>query len=640
MNLVRENVSINVRFLFIILSSCLIPLPQILWSLLGYGGTFLIIIDSALVLAGFIFLLLSLQTNVNSHAIKFFQQLSGKFFKRFTEKLGRLNSLKDYIALLMVLYVLVPYGLSIEAGHVQIPLYLLGVLSIATAACIGWLIILNRKTRTGIQANPWHIPAAILIIGALWVFAFWYGTPKIPTDEFALDFYAAHLTVNGINPYISANTSQVFSVLFPLIRGVPANIATPYSTGGFVTAFTYPAFSMLPFIPAQIIPGFPSAIMIPFFAVLPVFIYVIYRRSNFKKYALLAAFVVLLNPSFLNQVSLGYPDVLWVIFSMASVYTYRRETTSGILMGLSAAVKQIPWLMIPFVAILIYRESGRKASVKWGFMVILIFSLATLPFIVTDPMSFLSSVMAPEFQQLIGIGFGPSQFAFLGIIPISRVFFISMVAALLSCFIVAYLFYYRELKFAFIAFPLLIFLFNYRLLLNYLLFWPIIALSVIPLVESRKEKNKGIQKVRHNFPASTIRYLVPLAIFIMLASPIVYQISGASNPPPLSLSSIEITGVSGHNVTSISVWAVVNSTAVPPNDLHFRFVPFSSSPTMNGYLWVTSNYSEYSNGTYLFKITPLDSSQVLNWNGTYRIVAYYGYNNGGKIFKIHSGILT
>jgi len=46
--------------------------------------------------------------------------------------------------------------------------------------------------------------------------------------------------------------------------------------------------------------------------------------------------------------------------------------------------------------------------------------------------------------------------------------------------LVLYIREYPRYKFSFIAFPVLIFFFNYRFLFNYVIYWPVIALVVLP----------------------------------------------------------------------------------------------------------------------------------------------------------------
>ncbi len=620
------------------LSTFFVTIPQILWSILGYRGAPVIAFETLLIIFGFLTL------------IGAFVKPPPKFMVVLASALGRKSNnkppeenksgIRGYLSFLMIPYIFVSYGIGMAAGFkLPSPLVLFAFLAVS-AACISSLFYLNRKRGPQNHVSPILYYLIIGIVTMVWTVAFWYGSPGIPTDEFALDYYSAHLFLSGINPYVSMNTAGVFSFLSSPVQGFPYNLITPYTTGGYVAELTYPALSMLAYVPANLLKIYPSFTLLPFFVVVPLFLYFAYTHSSLKSLALIPVFLILLNPSFLNQASLGYPDILWVIFTFLSVYFHRKPGLSGLMMGAAAAVKQVPWVLIPFLLIFVFKESGGKASLKWISALLAVFLAINSFFILQSPMGFLRSVTAPELQQLVGIGFGPSQFAFLDVLPLSRAFFSLMVVAVFVSSVIAYVAYYRNLRFAFLAFPILIFLFNYRLLLNYVIYWPMIAF-LIPVIMERSEPSRSAKEnvARGKKMSNFRKAVIPAVVVVLMLAPVLYEISGSSPVNRIDVSSPQITGVQGANVTGMSLLISANSSIYPPGKLQVRILPYFPYKNMNGYLWQTSNYTQLPNGTYLVEIMPLAPGQEISWNGSYRLIAYYGPNSGAINFELNSGKL-
>lgn len=620
------------------LSSFFVILPQALWSAFGYRGAPFIVIDTLSVFVGFIMLVVGLMTPPPKIILKVASAFSG-ISDMHREPMER-PSRRAYLAFLMVPYIFVSYGIAYGTGFNLPPIWIILVFLAISSFCVWFLIHLSGLERKGRHVKPLFYYSIVGILAMVWTVSFWYGSPAITTDEFALNYYSAHLFLMGINPYVASNTAGVYSYLNTSVPGFPYNIITPYTTGGYVTELTYPALSMLAYVPANMFKAFPSATFLPFFAILPLIFYRAYSKTGLKSVALIPAFLILLDPAFLNQASLGYPDILWVISTLLSVYIYKKPGISGLLMGISAAVKQIPWMLIPFFLIFIYRESGGKASLKWILAVLSMFFAINSVFILESPADFVRSMTAPELQQLVGIGFGPSQFAFLDIIPVSRTFFALMAVGAFMVATIVYIAYYHRLRFAFLAFPILIFLFNYRLLLNYILYWPVIAFLIPVVMEARKE---GSFKKKQFLKALKSPYMrkvaIPAIAVVLLLTPVFYQVSGNAAVSHLDVSKPRITSLQKNNVTGMSFTVSINSTTTPPGDLQVRILPFSPYNNMNGYLWKTLNYTQISNRTYTIGIVPFDSGQEISWNGSYRVLVYYGSDTGAINFRVHSGII-
>ena len=639
MNESENTALIKSRLALISFSSLFVALPQILWSILGYGGSFLILADSALILGGFVSLIFALSAQPNQLLLRLSSRL-GKSGTTEGKSRGGM-SFTPYLSLLMTPYFLVSYGIASRAGYSLPSVPILLLYAIISVLCISALVYFHKKEKLGFTIKPLYFLAPIIILGLTWTFSFWYGTPRVPTDEFALDYYSAHLFLGGSNPYLPSNTANVYSFL-TTPNGFQYSQTTPYLSGGFVTNLTYPALAFLSFIPANLMGNYPTLTLLPLYTIPPLIIYWAYLKNDLKSVAIIPVFLILLNPSYLVQVSLGYPDIIWVIFTAASIFYYRKPGISGLMMGLAMAVKQIPWLLVPFLFIFIFRESGKKASIKWIALAFLAFFMVNAHFIIENPAYFFRSMAGPEIQQLIGIGFGPSQFAFLDLIPISKEFFTFMVLAFFIVGTASYIAYYKNLKYAFLAFPIIIFLFNYRLLLSYVLFWPIIAF-MMPSIMGRHTgtDSPGIQTPNLRSLGRLRKIVVPVVLVVVVSAPVFYHYSGQAqnNSSQIQIDSLNITGVSSGNVTEMLVTLSLHSENLSVTDLQFRIIPHSAAPSMNGYMWTQENYTETPNGNFSVNIVPLGSSQDINWSGNFRLLVYYGDTSGAKSFTITHGII-
>lgn len=628
------------RIALITTSSLLVSLPQLMWAFLGYRGLPTILLESFFIVLGFLFLVLGLSDPLALRFTKMAEKIwpennPESFLTKHRKKLLLLQ-------FVLVLYLIVPYTIASIMGYTLPTTYILLFYVLSTFLCISLIVYFYRKNYFETGHRQWPLLATLALLSLVWTFAFWYGSPRFPTDEFAIDLYSAHLFLNGLNPYLPQNTVNVFAY-FQLggSKGLPVNVITPYSTGGFVTNLSYPAISVLAFVPSVLIGRLQTATMIPLYAIPPLIAYLAYHRRKLGEMALIPVFIILLNPSYLGQVGLGYSDIIWMVMTMLSLYFYRKPVVSGLLMGAALSVKQIPWLLFPFMFIFLFKELGFRHSTRWAVMSVVGFLAINLVFFVQDPAAFFKAIVAPEFQQIIGVGFGPSQLSFLGIIPVPRMYFSLMTVSILIASILVYSIYYEKLRYSFLAFPIIIFLFNYRLLLNYILFWPLISLLMPAMIMERKRrKSENNVPAKHAGSHRLKRLAIPALIIVLLVAPAAYAISAPSDTHQISITGLHSSQISSENVTGMSLFIRLNYGGVSYGELLYRIAPASHSLDMNGYLWRSENITELSNGSRIVHIVPESQSQNLPWNGSYRLIVYYGNISSTTTFSLNSGNLT
>ncbi|MEM4092828.1 MAG: hypothetical protein QW837_07280 [Conexivisphaerales archaeon] len=177
-----------------------------------------------------------------------------------------------------------------------------------------------------------------------------------------------------------------------------------------------------------------------------------------------------------------------------------------------------------------------------------------------------------------------------------------------------YIIKYNKYKYSFLAFPIIIFFFNFRFLFNYIIYWPVLAILMAP--EAAKERRPEAIRVSWR----SVEVAVMAALLIVPAGGAVYL---HSSPGPYT-----VTGVSGYSdylslpgyITSM----VVNVTG-PGGQVLFRIFPSGSMTTINGLLWSALNISR-GDGWTLYTIIPDDPSYALPQGTQFKLEVYYGDN--------------
>ena len=502
-----------------------------------------------------------------------------------------------------------------------------------------FLIRYDLKHRVNSKAAPFFF--FLSVIGALGFLLFMFSStaPQFPTDESVFDMYAAHLFLLGKNPYNPALMSNAFNFYnFPFRAFDPI---TPLTTGGYVDILTYPALSFLVFIPAAILKLKASVIMLPALLV-PVFI--VWYRAWSRKEWLRSSYAILPFVSLLLYTYQGASadtDALWASFLMLSYMALPRSKTSGILFGLSLSVKQVPFIAAPFLLYFIYREYGAAKTVAWMVTAAASFFLINGYFILQNPGYWFSSMVANGIAPLIGIGFGIPQISFSGVFQIPEIYYALIMMDLLLALLALYVVKYREMKHALFVFPILIFLFNYRLFPQYLFYWMII--SLLPMLDSMASKVSPAKvtatytsKPRWNKINPSKAMAGIIVGIIVLSIPIGYhegvqKSNGYFAIESVTYQSYNATGyVDGMNVEIVYHGSINNLT-----NMYFRIFPNQDLINGNMYLWLTSGNVYLKPGIARnITISPQYPGYSINPAVASVIVAYYGNIQGSHYLPL------
>ncbi len=200
-----------------------------------------------------------------------------------------------------------------------------------------------------------------LSIGAflLWAYLQVLSSPAYGTDEIAFDQYAAQLARHGMNPY-THSMAQAFSLFHVSPDGY-----TFLLNGHTVTSLSYPALSFLLYVPF-LIAGWSSQLAVGInvlaWAGGVVLTFVLLPRPLRPLAIVVGSFSV-----YISYAVGGVTDALFVPLLIGAVYRWDRfATTRGpaawrgpVLLGLAMAVKQTPWLVLPFLVVGIALEARR-----------------------------------------------------------------------------------------------------------------------------------------------------------------------------------------------------------------------------------------------------------------------------------------
>ena len=256
-----------------------------------------------------------------------------------------------------------------------------------------------------------------LTVGAFlgWSYLQVRNTPAYGTDEIAFDQYAAELFRHGLNPY-THSMAQAFTLFHVSPDGY-----TFLLNGHAVTSLSYPSLSFLAYVPF-LLAGWTTqmavAVNVFAWAIGIVLTFVLLPRPLRPLAIVVGSFAV-----YISYAVGGVTDALFVPLLIGAVYQWDRFAhersfamwRGPILLGLAMAVKQTPWLVVPFLVAGLVIESGRgpggwRAGAGTGArylgIALVAFTVPNLPFIVGSPHAWLTGILTPIASHTVPAGQG------------------------------------------------------------------------------------------------------------------------------------------------------------------------------------------------------------------------------------------
>ena len=236
------------------------------------------------------------------------------------------------------------------------------------------------------------------------------------TDELAYDQAAASSLLHGANPYPQDFTWALHAY------GVAAG-STMQLQGTPVPYIAYPSLSFLLYVPAVAVFGARSAAgsLVDLLA-WGVAGWLLWRTLGEPLRQWVPVLVLL--PVFVGLVAGDLTDPLFIPFEIVALTGWDRFTDRSlprrwrwlgpVALGLACAIKQQPWLLVPFLVIGISIEARRQRlpwqrfAAEYLAIVGVAFLIPNLPFIVWDPHAWLQRVTLPVSGGLVPMGLGPA----------------------------------------------------------------------------------------------------------------------------------------------------------------------------------------------------------------------------------------
>ncbi len=450
----------------------------------------------------------------------------------------------------------------------SVPAVVLALWGIGTVAAV-WQ---PRRPSAWAERLLGSATVALALLGFfLWSYVQVVAAPSYGTDELAFDQYAAQLLRHGANPY-----THSMAPAFQLFHVSPDGY-TFLLNGHAVTALSYPALSFLVYVPFLLLGwgtqlavvvnvGAWALAMVLAFALLP------------RQVRPLAVVIGSLDV-YIGYAVGGVTDALFVPLLIGAVYRWDAFAhTSGwrawrgpVLLGLAMAVKQTPWLVLPFLAggvmleasgsgaIRALKTAGRYLAVALGA-----FLVPNLPFVVLSPHAWLRDVMTPIASHTVPAGQGLVELSlFLGIGGGSLDAYRDALIAVFVVLLVIYLATYPRLKTWAVLIPSAALFFSARSFGSYLvMLLPaalVAAFTVDPfsqvvgaaLADGREKLGTFARKVRRWWLVAAGCAVCAGAVAFVLASrpPLAVRIVSVRTTGQLATVvqvGVEVTNTSGH----------------------------------------------------------------------------------------------
>ena len=327
-----------------------------------------------------------------------------------TTRAGR--ALRTLAGIFVVVWSFRLSGYVTFAPWLAVPVAILGLagLLVIVAAWLPESVIGERRQ----HLIGWAALAAVLAALALWSYFQVFIAPDYGTDEIAFDQYAASLALHAINPYLHS-----MAPAFPLFHVSP-NGYTFQLNGRPITTLSYPALSFEAYIPLLALGLVTQAavwVNVGAWALGAVILYAVLPRNLAPLAVVIASADV-----FISYAAGGVTDALFVPLLVGAAVAWDRfpqrrgpaAWRGPVLMGLAMAVKQTPWLVVPFVVGGIVLESRRpegwaracRHGARYAGITLAAFLAPNLPYLIGAPGAWLRGVLTPLSAHAVPAGQG------------------------------------------------------------------------------------------------------------------------------------------------------------------------------------------------------------------------------------------
>lgn len=334
------------------------------------------------------------------------------------------------------------------------------------------------------------VGTAVLMTGLLIAVVFITGNGwlhRLNTDGLAFSRVSLDLLSQGVNPYGAS--------MEPAAELRDSGKWWTYRTDGTrVWSLSYPAGAVLWYLPQYLTVGVePFGIRLT--SILVTGALCATMALSLPGRLALAAPVTMLLPRKLWAVSAGgITDMLWALPVAAAIVAWAadRRVAAAALLGVAAGTKQQAWVILPYIAIWVWkeRESVREFAsntVRYSAAGLGTFLALNGPFILWNPGAWLSAVFTPlgsDGAPLVMQGVGLVMLTVAGA-PIPRAVYTYAVLATVVVTLVAYWRWFDRVKWSAWVVPPTVFFFHSRSLASYFSWYLPLCLLALAAVHGR-----------------------------------------------------------------------------------------------------------------------------------------------------------
>ncbi len=381
----------------------------------------------------------------------------------------------------------------------------------------------------------------------LWSLLQMLAKPAYGTDEIAFDQYAARLLHHGLNPY-----THSMAPAFALFHVSPDGY-TFLLDGHTVTSLSYPALSFLLYLPFLAL-GWSTQLAVVVnvvaWAVGIVLAFVLLPRPVRPLAIVVGSFSV-----YISYAVGGVTDALFVPLLIGAVYRWDRFAwTRGpaawrgpLLLGLAMAVKQTPWLVLPFLVAGVALEARRLGAPRAGLgtagrylaLALAAFAVPNLPFLLASPHAWLTGVLTPIASHTVPAGQGLVGLSlFLGLGGGSLTAYTVALVVVFAALWVVFVATYPSLRAWAVIAPALVLFFSARSFGSYLVtLLPAALVAATTLGTGTPDPAPGVGPL---VPRRTARWAVAGAVVASVAAVGAIFLSAA--PLAVRITSVRTTG--------------------------------------------------------------------------------------------------
>lgn len=412
-----------------------------------------------------------------------------------------------------------------------------GLWGIGTMSC-AWIVGDHQFGRAVRRLTA--VATLLITLGMLAVWS--YGqvrvAPAYATDEIAFDQYAATLALHGHDPY-----RHSMSPSFDRYQVSP-DAYTYKLDGQPVTSLSYPALAFevyLPFLALGWSTQLAVAVnVLAWMAAIALMFLVLPRRL--KPMALVLGSLGV----YVGYAVGGVTDAVFAPLLIGAAVGWNRFPVrrgfrclmGPLLLGLAMAVKQTPWVILPFVVAGIVIESnaaaGRRRAASDGARYLLIsllgFLIPNLPFLVAGPGSWVRGLLTPVVGHAVPAGQGVVGLSlFLGLGGGSLTWYTTTAFLLMVALWLVYVAYYRSLRPLAFFVPAIVLFFSARSFGSYLV--TVVPAGIVAATTLDHSRDAALRPF-----ALRWRILGPLSAVL----PVTTAALALLSPPPLSLKVVGI----------------------------------------------------------------------------------------------------